>query len=270
MLRRVGRALLLVTVALIQGAVALLVLIAVNAWFGELTFPGIGGTDWLIRDPPDSLEQFLFVYGMPLGVALASAAFIAPLAPPVRLRATGRTIRSSVIAAGFIGGGLAFGATAALMELIVLLTTGDPIGGHPVGIGPLLASIGLVVAIGWIAWTAALWKYSRRADHSAAARILSLVFRGSLIELGIAIPAYAYARSREECYCGLATFWALCCGVGGLLFVAGPGALLLWYRRRGQWVDEGTTTTCPKCGYRRAAGAGPRCPECGAAWGAAP
>ena len=268
MLRRVRRFLLLVAVAVVEAILLLFFWATVCAWVGELEFPSLDhAANVLSESVPDSVSLALFIYGLPVGVALASVAFVAPFSPPIRVRASGRPLRTSVIAASFIGAGLAFGALAALLEVALVLRGGQPLSERFHGEFEFLTAFALVIAVGWTLWTIALWKYSRRGVRTAASRLLSLIFRGTLIELAIAIPAYAYVRRREDCYCGLGTFWALACGLGGLLFTAGPGALLLWYRRTGAWIDA-SPTCCAQCGYRRVEGSGSRCPECGAEWSA--
>lgn len=265
MLRPVGRILILAGAAIVEAAMLLVFWAVFCGWVGELAFPSLDhAVDLLSDGVPDSAAGALFVLGLPVFVALASVLFIAPMAPPIRLNAEGRSLRSSVIAAAFIGGGLAFGAMAAVLE-VALMLSGRNIMDQFHDEWSFLGSMALVVALGWGIWTAVLWKHSRRRDANAVARIRSLIFRGTLVELAIAVPAYAWTRSREECYCGLGTFWALACGLGGLLFLAGPGAFILWHRRRGEWLPA-MRTSCPKCGYRRVEGAGSRCPECGFEW----
>lgn len=257
------RSLALLALVLVEAIVLHLVWCTFCLWVGELDFPALSGRPDLFFEFPRSISSALALYAVPVGVSLATAAFIAPLAPPMRLARGGRSLRSSVIGAAFVGGGLVLGVGFVLLDL-PQRATGQGIEFFSSELNFVLAFFA-VLGISWAAWTAVLWRYENRSDHSAAARMLRVILAGSLIELAIAVPAYAYMRSKESCWCGLGTFWALACGVAGLFFVAGPGALLIWYRRTGRWIGRGERR-CGACGYPRAPGAGRVCPECGGEW----
>lgn len=259
------RWLVLAVVAVVEAILLYVAWMFIANWIGELQVPSWRVVGEGIRDLPRDGALAALIVGMPIGVALATVAFIAPLAPPMRLRSSPQSMYMSVIAAAFIGGGLAFGAIVAIVETALLLAGHAPIAERFDGSGMFLVAVAMIVVLGWLVWTTILWRWGDRADHSRAARLLRVILGGSAIEFAIVIPAYAYARSKESCFCGLASFWALACGLGGLFFVAGPGALLIWYRQTGRWVDH-RATNCPRCRYPRSDGSGSRCPECGAAW----
>ena len=257
------RVILLIVVALMQAMLLHVVWCALCTWFGEVEFPAWVEVGDLILERPGSISAALALYGVPVGVAIATVVFIAPMAPARRLSEHGRSLRSSVIAAAFIGGGLTLGLAFVLLDLPQRATRK--------GVEffstewEFLVAVVVVLAVSWALWTLLLWRYAHRTDGSTASRLLKIILGGSIIELSIAIPAYAYMRSKESCWCGLGTFWALACGLAGLFFVTGPGALLLWYHRTHRWVGR-FDRHCAKCGYPRAPGGGSVCPECGGAW----
>lgn len=260
------RLLALALVAIIEGVILFFVWVSICVWAGALEFPGFDEMSRFVRVLPGTPGEVLLVYGMPVGVSLATVAFLAPLVPRVRLRRRATPIWPSVFAAAFIGGALAFGLFFSLFECAILAGVAARPGGWSSEWSLVGALCGLL-AIGWAIWTAILWRYGRRADHSAASKLLRIVAGGTAVELAITIPAYVWARGRDECYCALFSFWGLACGIGALFFLAGPGAFLIWHRRAGLWYVRDRAARCQRCGYLRAAGLGDRCPECGEFFG---
>ena len=70
-------------------------------------------------------------------------------------------------------------------------------------------------------------------------------------------------RRRTDCYCATGTYYALLISLFSLMWLAGPGALILLMRRRHRRWEEGF---CLNCGYEKGPTPGAVCPECGFAW----
>lgn len=261
-------------VAAIAGVVVVQTLLAAVVWafiwaaFGELSnvleewgkILGTMGSGLFRPSQFGDDPLWALLYLPPLAAGICSGAFLLPLAGPLALSERPRSMRGSVIAAGFIAGGLVAGGVFALAEFMALLIRGEP--GAFTETWQVWTTLAAFLAIGWVAWTTLLWRYGERMDHGAARRLLRLLFRGTLLELAVVVPAYAWARSRENCYCALSSFWGLAAGVTGLFFLTGPGAFLLWARRTGRWQSH----SCPGCGYLKGPAGTGRCPECGQAW----
>ena len=198
------------------------------------------------------------------GLAFAQAAFVAPLVGPLRLAPTGRSLRSTVIGAALVAGLLTALVGWSLFEVFALLgPTPDSSGG---GSRSELEIVWIRFIIpSWIvcgaAWTAVLWKAGGSRDPDGIARFARRMLAGTGLELLLAVPLLVMIRRRAECYCATASFWALVIGFCSLIWLCGPGlVLLLTAESRRAW----RAAACPGCGGR-APSAGGSCPSCGRA-----
>lgn len=57
------------------------------------------------------------------------------------------------------------------------------------------------------------------------------LFRGSILELVVAVPAHILARHRDYCCAGAQTFIGIAFGISVMLFSFGPGVLFLCAER---------------------------------------
>jgi hypothetical protein len=146
------------------------------------------------------------------------------LAVPVRL-AEGRPVTRgpvlrTILAAGLMAGGLATGAAYAIDEFIRRAAGGD-------GWAALL--IGLLT---WVAWSLVFARMARRtAPTDLVTRLCRLLFKGSILELLIAVPTHIVARYRNYCCAGFLTFIGLAMGISVMLFSFGPAVFFLFAER---------------------------------------
>jgi len=113
----------------------------------------------------------------------------------------------------------------------------------------------------WIAWLFIFglflvgeWKHRYR-------RLYRFLLAGTVLELAITIPIDVSVRRRTQCYCDEGTFWALCVGIVTMLWILGPGIVLLFLARRMQRREA--FGYCRHCGYDLRKLPSNRCPECG-------
>ena len=62
-------------------------------------------------------------------------------------------------------------------------------------------------------------------------RLCRLLFKGSILELLIAVPTHIVARYRNYCCAGFMTFIGLAMGISVMLFAYGPAVFFLFAER---------------------------------------
>jgi hypothetical protein len=92
-----------------------------------------------------------------------------------------------------------------------------------------LKALGWLLAL-WLLWGLAFYLYARGTPERAA-RILSWLFRGSVLELLIAVPAHVIVRQREDCSAPAVTSFGIVTGLAVMLLSFGPSILFLYKKR---------------------------------------
>lgn len=168
-----------------------------------------------------------------LGVMFVSQ--LALLSVPVRVASrrpvSRRSLWPTLLAGGLMMAGLAAGAVYSIYELIV--------GEH--GKGNWIAWIALGLGLlSWIIWT---WIFARMSRLENApdtiSRLCRRLFKGSILELLIAVPTHIVARSRDYCCAGFMTFLGLTMGAAVMLFSFGPAVFFLFAERWRRLHPEG-------------------------------
>ncbi len=121
--------------------------------------------------------------------------------------------------------------TGGVMALIELFAADDNDYG---GVALLVVMFG-----GWAGWAAYFWQLSNRLDRlPAAERMVAVLAKGSIAELLVTIPAHITVINRPGCLVGILTGAGVAAGCSVLLWVFGPGILLVFYKRRQQLLAE--------------------------------
>lgn len=134
-----------------------------------------------------------------------------------------RPVRLPIIISGFLLGLLLFGAYLSLHEF--LYGEADP--------APqvLWSAVGASFAI-WIFWIAAFFFITvGGGPFETLTNQARWLFRGSILELLIAVPTHIYARQQKYCCAGIYTFTGIATGISIMLFSFGPGVFILFYER---------------------------------------
>ena len=176
-----------------------------------------------------------------------------------RMTARGRPMRSAVLVAALMAALLTTGLVALLLELPnwweVLMSDGW-------GRVAMLWAGMLVV---WGIWTCVFFLYWRAGDrYTWSTRVIRGLVAGSVLELLVAVPAHVLVTRQRECYCLRGTYSALVLAGVVLIWVFGPGLVLLFMRERLRRAR--LFPTCTRCGHelRGSIDAGREvCPECG-------
>ena len=95
----------------------------------------------------------------------------------------------------------------------------------------------------WLVWVVVFYRSSRAtAPADVVSRQCRLMFRGSILELLIAVPTHIVARHRDYCCAGMMTLIGLAVGISVMLFSFGPAVFFLyaerWRRLRPQRASE--------------------------------
>jgi hypothetical protein len=138
---------------------------------------------------------------------------------PVRRGPVWRT----VLAGGLMAGGLAAGAILSIYEFVFRdKGDGNWIWGIALALGVLI----------WCLWTLVFLRANRSlAPSDLVSRQCRALFRGSILELLIAVPTHIVARYRDYCCAGFMTFIGLTMGISVMLFSFGPAVFVLYVQR---------------------------------------
>ena len=86
--------------------------------------------------------------------------------------------------------------------------------------------------ISWIIWGFVFYKWNKKLDpQSFLGKIRQTLFRGSILELLVAVPTHILARCRDYCCAGLNTFLGIVFGLSVMLCSFGPGVFFLFVER---------------------------------------
>jgi hypothetical protein len=176
-------------------------------------------------------------------------------APHLRPHTTrgGRPMMTS-LAIGALFAALLSGGVIASIGSLFRLSADD----LPDNCGSLLIALLLACWIGWL-WIFGFCLIGEWTDRYR--KLYRFLLAGTLLELAITIPIDVAVRRRTKCYCDEGTFWALCVGIGSMLWILGPGIVLLFLARRMQRREK--FGYCRHCGYDLRMLPSNRCPECG-------
>lgn len=176
-----------------------------------------------------SFWQHLFSFDYYQGIhfwgilAILFLAQVALLSVPVQASrgrpVTKRSVIPLVVASSFMLVLLAFGAFISLYE----------------GFNVDAANQWLLLFSGaclWGAWALMFYRWSKEMEPlGLVERICRWLFKGSVLELLIAVPSHIYVRQRNECCAGLLTFTGIAVGISVMLFSFGPGVYFLFRER---------------------------------------
>jgi len=89
-----------------------------------------------------------------------------------------------------------------------------------------------ILVLTWIFWAAIFYRWSKKlSPANFIEKICHYLFRGSILELLVAVPTHILARSKNYCCAGLGTFWGIAFGLAIMLFSFGPGVFFLFAQR---------------------------------------
>ena len=172
--------------------------------------------------------QLYAQWGYWLWLAVMGISQFALLAVPVRLAGlrpvTRGPVWKTVLAGGLMAGGLVVGACFAIDALVFAdhALDGD-------WAFPTFLLLGLLT---WVIWSVVFSRISRVVPPADfVTRHCRALFKGSVLELLIAVPSHIVARFRNDCCAGFWTFIGLAMGISVMLFAYGPAVYFLFAER---------------------------------------
>lgn len=159
----------------------------------------------------------------------------------------GRLTRTSAAMAGFMAMLLSIGLLATLLELggvwqkwtlrwpdaPATMSSVQPSRGRDYS--QTFGWVWLVMLAMWVFWTIVFLAYARTVDrYTAMTRILRQLIAGTVLEMLVAAPAHAYVvrNMEDECYCTRGSYTGVVFGCTCIVWLFGPGTILLWHRER--------------------------------------
>lgn len=173
-------------------------------------------------------EAFVFYQGwqywlLVLGVMLLQAGLLfVPVKVASRRPVTKRSLIWPVATGGFLAGCLLTGLAFAVYETVAKEDTHEPILFVLMGAGVLF----------WILWAVLFAVMAgKQSAENLAARQVSWLMKGSILELLVAVPTHILARWRGYCCAGMLTFLGLSTGLAVMLMAFGPAVFWLFVAR---------------------------------------
>jgi hypothetical protein len=186
------------------------------------------------------LQNYLFpAVGYFLLFLITQWAFLMPRGK-WRLTTIGETRPSRLAAwsAAFIGTLLSVGLIATVMDFAgwwLSLTTGAvEVDGFDsnhhaqtfLWLWPIILCI-------WCFWAVVFGSYFRSVErYTGLTRVIRWLIGGTILEMVIAVPAFASTVKQDECYCQRGTYTGVAFGATAILWFFGPGAFLLYWREK--------------------------------------
>ncbi|HTV39644.1 MAG TPA: hypothetical protein VMF08_03640 [Candidatus Sulfotelmatobacter sp.] len=163
-----------------------------------------------------------------LCLAVMGISQFALLAVPVRLAGlrpvTRGPIWKTVLAGGLMAGALVAGACFSIEELVFA--------DHPPKGNADIWTFVLLGLLTWFIWALVFLRISRDVPPSDfVTKHCRALFKGSILELLIAVPSHIVARCRDYCCAGWMTFIGLTMGISVMLFAFGPAVFFLFAER---------------------------------------
>ncbi|MDD5217661.1 MAG: hypothetical protein PHS88_06100 [Candidatus Omnitrophica bacterium] len=97
------------------------------------------------------------------------------------------------------------------------------------------------LGISWVFWSVVFLRWRLKADPKVfLEKQCRFLFRGSILELLVAVPTHILARGRGYCCAGFETVIGISCGIAVMLFSFGPGIYFLYVDRWAKLHPKGT------------------------------
>ncbi|MDY7107482.1 MAG: hypothetical protein SYC29_02490 [Planctomycetota bacterium] len=208
---------------------------------------------------------WLWCTGPALLIAVSQALMVGPLVTyrPVR-SPRARSLVVSLLICALVASMLVLALLFGMLELADVWS--EPLNmDHWAWGGDLALWLTLPVLLaGWAFWSLVFFRFTRRErTYGTIGRLIGILLAGTIVETILLVPVAVLGRRPPDCYCATGTFHALLLSTFAVLWLAGPGALIVFTRRRRRrWAD----THCLNCGYEKGPSPGEKCPECGFDW----
>jgi len=142
----------------------------------------------------------------------------------VSLTETGRPMRTAVLVAAFMAALITMGMGASLLDL-TRSNWLDKIGS--------LTGFYTIIGVLWMGWAVIFYLHWRQHDRwTRLTWMINSLIAGSILELMVAIGVYAWNPQNENCWCARGAYTGLIFGATVMIWLFGPGIILLWLYRQ--------------------------------------
>ncbi len=93
-----------------------------------------------------------------------------------------------------------------------------------------LTTLGIALLVLWLIWLVIFYRFYRNATDPVT-KAVGWLFRGSVLELLVAVPAHVIVRRRHDCCAPAVTSFGIYSGIAIMLLSFGPSVLLLFKKR---------------------------------------
>lgn len=212
-----------VVVVVFYVLIFLVVMIPLLAWLLPVVQPGMTWWQDLAQRTRDMFFPFQDnwqVWAFLGVILLAQAAFLSvPVDMASKRPLTKRTIVPLVIATSLMMGLLGAGVALAISETLRKGVYDTPAFWVTLGVFLLM----------WAFWARIFSRWSQKTGpEDLVSRQCRALFKGSILELLVVVPAHILARHRDYCCAGFQTFIGIAFGVSVMLFAFGPGIFFLF------------------------------------------
>lgn len=97
-----------------------------------------------------------------------------------------------------------------------------------------LLVIGAIFVVPWVLWGLIFYRMNRSSTDPVT-RAVAWLFRGSVLELLVAVPSHVIVRRRHDCCAPGLTAFGITSGIAIMLMSFGPSVLLLYKKRIEQY-----------------------------------
>lgn len=151
-----------------------------------------------------------------------AALLMIPVKVETKRPVTKRTVILPILASSFMVGLLALGAFVSIGEFILWESTTNN-----------MWILGWIeFALVWLLWALIFYRWSKGVEPKGFIdKVTRVLYRGSLLELLVAVPTHIIIRQRPYCCAGFATFIGISIGVAVMLFAFGPALFFLYAAR---------------------------------------
>jgi hypothetical protein len=190
----------------------------------------------MVSSSTPSLSEFLSLY-QDWGVWVVGGVFVLGQflllfvsvdTSPKRMRRRSPIVLSAIIVGLF----LMVVTGAIILSALVALKLDDQI--------PVLGSLARVLGMIFIPWTiwSVLFYLLYKNSGDPVTRAVAWLFRGSVLELLVAVPSHVIVRRRHECSAPIVTGFGIASGIAIMLLSFGPSVLPLFKKRMEQYQDK--------------------------------
>ena len=189
----------------------------------------------ILEEGPDFGEIYSELsYWIWIGILLLAQALllIVPVDLSRRKMVSRRKLIVPVLTSAFL---IAIVLFSGIFSILAAIWGDDVLDFHLVSQEYPIIDIVIITLILWSVWSVVFWRFQRKdEDKNSFNRLIKWLFRGSILELLVAVPSHVIVRHRDDCCAPAITFWGITTGLSVMLIAFGPAVYFLFAKRFGR------------------------------------